>query len=309
LIFCFGRRRFRNLFERKDHVMKNEARQPDISGWNKIGPYAIISLISFLLGSLLLFFMVWKAEKLEALGLTGKLYYIILLPLGLSVAGFLFGVVQSYATYTGEQLGGKLVLGGPIVGFLLVVILGFVLVPDPSTFPLTVFVHGPGGPQDTVLQNSGEVLMDLGGDRQEAPIGKQGQAYFRALPANFRGQEVLAWVSSDKFESAEANKKYKLDRQAIYLAVRRKAGRIYGLVESEDPKCLAGIQLRVAGLVVVMNPDSGRFELSIPGDRLQDELVLDVTAPGCAPQHINVVPNSNEIRIMLHRVPAGSAKE
>jgi hypothetical protein len=129
------------------------------------------------------------------------------------------------------------------------------------------------------------------------------------VPANFRGQEVLAWVSSDKFESAEASKKYKLDRQAIYIAVRRKAARLYGLVESEDRKCLAGVQLQVAGLVVPVNPDSGRFDVSIPGDRLQDELVLDAIGPGCIPQHFSVVPNSNEIRITLHRAPVGSAKE
>jgi hypothetical protein len=190
--------------------MNNKAQQPNTSGWNKIAPYAIISLISFLLGTLLLFFMVWKAEKLVALGLTGRLYYIVLLPLGLSVAGFLFGVVQSYATFKGKQFGGTLVLGGPIVAFFLVVVLGFVLVPDPSTFPVTFFVHGPGGPQDTVLQTSGEVVVDLGGDRRKVAIGEQGQAYFPAIPASFRSQEVLAWVVSDKFESAEANKKYKL---------------------------------------------------------------------------------------------------
>jgi hypothetical protein len=178
-----------------------------------------------------------------------------------------------------------------------------------STFPMTIFVHGSGGPQDTVLQNSGEVLIDLGGDRQKAAIGDKGQAFFPAIPANFRGQEVLVSVSSDKFESVEANKKYKLDRQAIYLSVRRKAGRLYGLVDSEDPKCLVGVQLQVAGLAVPVNSDSGRFDVSIPGDRLQDELVLDATGPGCTPQHINVVLNSNELRITLHRSPAGSAKE
>jgi len=289
--------------------MRNGAQHVDTSAWKRVRLYAVISLVAFLLGTLLLFFMVWKAEKLVALGLTGRLYYVVLLPLGLSVAAFLFGVLQSYATFTGKQLGGNLVLGGPIVGFVLVVILGLVLVPDPSTFPVTVFVHGPGGPHDTVLQNAGEVLMDLGGDRQRTTIGERGVAYFRAIPASFRGQEVLAWVNSEKFESADASKQYKLDRQAIYIAVRKKAGRLSGIVESEDLKCLAGAQLRVAGLVVPLDPDSGRFELSIPGDLLRDELVLDVTGPGCTPQHINVVPDSNEIRITLHRVPAGSAKE
>jgi hypothetical protein len=179
-----------------------------------------------------------------------------------------------------------------------------------GTFPVTFFVHGPAGPQDTVLQNSGEVLMDVGGDRRKSPIGEQGQSYFPAVPTSFRGQEVLVWVSSDKFESAEAHKKYKLlEGQAIYIAVRRKAGRLYGMVESEDPKCLAGAQVRVAGFVVPVNPDSGRFDISIPGDHLQDELVLDATGPNCTPQHLNVVPNSNEIRITLHRSHSGSAKE
>jgi hypothetical protein len=289
--------------------MRNELPHPDTSGWNKIGPYAVISLISFLLGALLLFFIVWKAEKLVALGLAGRLYYIVLLPLGLSVAGFLFGVVRSYATFKGKQFGGNLVLGGPIVGFFLVVVLGFVLVPDPSTFPVTFFVHGPGGPQDTVLRNSGEVWVDLAGDRRKASISDQGQAFLPGIPANFRSQEVLAWVSSDNFESAEANKKYKLEGQAIYLPVRRKAGRLYGLVESEDPGCLSGVQLQVAGLAVPVNPATGRFDFSIPGDHLRDELVMDATGPGCAAQHFPVVANSNEIRITLHRSTAGSRKE
>src|SRR5260370_22307833 len=178
-----------------------------------------------------------------------------------------------------------------------------------STFPVTFFVHRTGGPQDSLLQNSGEVFVDLGGDRRKASIGEQGEAYFPAIPASFRGQEILAWVSSDKFESTEANQKYKLDGQAIYLAVRRKAGRLYGLVESEDLKCLTGAQIRVAGLVFPVSPDSGRFEISVPGSRLHDDLVLDVTGPGCTPQHFNVIPNSNEIRITLHRSPTGSAKE
>ena len=289
--------------------MKNQPHLANTGAWSKIGPYAIISLVSFLLGALLLFLMVWKAEKLVALGLTGRLYYVILLPLGLSAAVFLFGVVQSIATYKGKQFGGTLVLGGPVVAFLLVVILGFVLVPDLSTFPVTFYVHGPGGPQDIVLRNSGEVFVDLGDERRNVTIGDQGQAYFPAIPSNFRGQEVLASVSADQFEPVEANRKYKLDTQAIYIPVRRKSGRIFGLVESEQPKCVSGAQVQVAGITAPVNPSSGRFELSIPGDRLENELVLDVTGPGCASQHITVVPNSNEVRITLQPLSSKMSKK
>jgi hypothetical protein len=276
--------------------------------WAKIAPFAFISLASFLVGALLLFFMVWRAETLVALGLTGKFYYIVLLPLGLSVAAFLFGVLQSYATYHGHQLGGTLVLGGPIVAFLLVVILGFVLVPDPSTFPLTVYVHGPGGVQDTVLRSSGEVFIDLGGDRRRVPIGDQGQAYFPAIPANFRGQEVPVWVGSDRFESIAPGNRLRLDRVGIYLPVRRKAGRIFGRVESEDGSCLAGAQVLAAGLSAPVDQTSGHFELTIPGDRLEDDLEVQAVAPGCVSKGYKVVPNANEITITLGRHPAKSGR-
>jgi hypothetical protein len=275
-----------------------------LNPWAKIAPYAFISLASFAVGALLLFFMVWRAEKLVALGLTGRLYYIVLLPLGLSVAAFLFGVLQSYATYRGHQLGGVLVLGGPIIAFLLVVILGFWLVPDLSTFPVTVYVHGPGGVQAIVLRNSGEVFIDLGGDRRHVQIGDQGQAYFPAIPANFRGQEAPVWVVSDEFESMATGTRLKLDRAGIYLPVRRKAARIYGRVETEDCSCLSGAQVLVAGLSAPVDRISGHFELNIPGDRMHDDLELEAVAPGCVSQSYRVVPNANEITITLRRQPA-----
>jgi hypothetical protein len=269
--------------------------------WGKIAPFALTSLASFLLGALLLFFMVWKADKLVALGLTGRVYYIVLLPLGLSVAGFLFGVLQSYATYQGRQLGGKLVLGGPIIAFLLVVILGFFLVPDLSTFPLTVYVHGPGGPHDVVLRNSGEVFMDLGGDRRHVQIGDQGQAYFPAIPASFRGQEVRIWVDSEKFESIDPGKKLKPDGPNVYIPVRRKAGRISGRVRDENGDGISGAQVHVAGLSAAVDAASGHFELSIPGDRLQNGLELVAGAPGYASKSYQIVPSSNEISITLSK--------
>lgn len=275
--------------------------------WSQAAPFAILSLVCFLVGCLLLFFVVLKGEMLIALGLIGRLYYVVLLPLGLSVAGFLFGALQSYATYRGRHFGGMLRLGGPIVAFLLVVILGFVLVPDPSTFPLTVYVHGTGGPQDIVLRNSGEVFMDLDGDRRHVQIGDQGQAYFPAIPSGFRNQEVAVWVYSDKFESRDSNRKIKLDGHSIYLSVLRKAGHIVGRIESRESSCVSGGRISVADQSVVVDKLSGHFELTVPGNRLRDELELVVTAPGCQSRSYIVVPDSNEIVITLE--PGKSAKK
>src|SRR4029077_12469238 len=113
-------------------------------------------------------------------------------------------------------------------------ILGFVLVKPMTTFPLTVYVHGEGGPQDLVLRNSGDVLLDLGGDRRRQPIGADGQAYFPAIPSTFQGQEVPIGVASDAFELSAPKQKRRLNGDSIYLSVQKKAGHINGRVQDEN---------------------------------------------------------------------------
>jgi hypothetical protein len=268
----------------------------------EIGFYALISLISFLCGVGILGLMVWKATLLAGLGLTGNLYYLVLLPMGLSAAGFLFGVVRSYARYTGKHLKGMLELGGPIVAFLLVVVLGFVLVKPVATFPLTVYVHGEGGPQDLVLRNSGDVLLDLGADRRRQPIGAEGQAYFPAIPPTFRGQEVPISVESAVFEPSDPKQKCRLDGSSIYLSVQRKAGHLSGRVQDDNGNPIPNATIHVAGLSKVADP-AGHFEFVIPGKRLQPELELEAVATGYVPKHYKVVPNANEMVVQLTRTP------
>jgi SEFIR domain-containing protein/carboxypeptidase family protein len=269
----------------------------------EIALYALISLISFLSGVGVLGLMIWKADLLARLGLTGNFFYIVLLPMGLAAAGFLFGVVHSYARYSGKNLGGMLELGGPIVAFLLVVILGFVLVKPVTTFPLTVYVHGEGGPQDLVLRNSGDVLLDLGGDRRRQPIGAEGQAYFPAIPPTFRGQEVPIGVECATFELTDPKQKCRLDGSSIYLSVQRKAGHLSGWVKDEKGNPVPGATVNIAGLSKVTD-SAGYFEFAIPGHQMQGELQLEALAPGYAPVNLNsVVPGGNPLTIQLQRTP------
>jgi hypothetical protein len=264
-----------------------------------VARYAAVSLVSFLCGLVVLSLMIWKAEKLTALGLTGNLFYVVLLPLGLAAAGFLFGVLRSYATYRGQYLGGVLELGGPVVAFALVVIGGFVLVPNLATFPLTVYVHGERGPQDLVLRNSGNVVLRLGLESRKEPIGGDGQAYFLAIPANFRGQEVFAWVESEGFEVTGSQKR-RLVGPSLDMPVQRKSGRVFGRVRDENGSAVSGAEIRVAG-VSAWTDKEGPFEVAIPGDRMQPELDLDVVAPGYVSETERVFPGSNEMTITLYR--------
>ncbi|MGH8590415.1 MAG: carboxypeptidase-like regulatory domain-containing protein [Gammaproteobacteria bacterium] len=267
-----------------------------------IAPYAILSLGSFASGLVLVALLLWKGDKLTAWGLTGNFYYLILLPLGLTAAAFLFGAMRSYARYQGRQLGGALELGGPIVGFALVVIGGFVLVKNPATVPLTVYVHGEAGRHELVLRNVGYVMVDLGPDRRREPISDKGQAYFPAIPAGFRGQQVAVWLDADGYELVNPGTQPRLDGDSLYLAVRKTAGRISGRVQDEGGRPIAAAVLSVAGISATTDA-TGHFEVTIPANRLQPELPLQAIAPGFEPSHIHVVPGSNETTVMLKRSP------
>ena len=268
--------------------------------WSTIAPYAVLSLGSFLFFLLLLALLLWNAERLVALGLTGNLYYLVLVPLGLSAAAFLFGALRSYAQYRGKQLGGVLELGGPVVLFLLVLILGFWLPKPASNFPLTVYVHGPGGPQDLVLRGSGYIMLDIGGERKKRPIGNDGEVVFSEIPANFRGQEVPIALDADGYELVDAYQKANLTESSVYVEVRKKPARITGYVHDDEGKLLATVNIVVAGFTASTNQD-GYFELVLPGEQLQPSLTLKAVAPGFEPWSDTVVPNSNDVTITLHR--------
>ena len=277
---------------------ENPRDQSNSRSWKTIAPYAILSLVSFLCGLVLIGLLLWNAEKLVALGLTGNLYYLALLPLGLSAAAFLFGALRSYAHYSGTQFGGALELGGPVVAFLLVVILGFFLPPPASNFLETVFVHGAGGQQDLVLRSTGLVVIDIAGYRRKAPIDQDGAAIFPEIPANFRGQEVPVALDAEDYELVDPHLRLRLTPSSVYVEVRRKRGIINGSVRDDDGKPLAGVSVAVAGIKTLTN-ESGYFELAIPGDRIQPSMTLTAVAPRFVSWSDAVVSNSNDVMITL----------
>src|SRR5262245_22266937 len=142
-------------------------KEPESQMYEDVRSYAIFSAISFFSGMIILALILWKAEMLAALGLTGNLFYVLLIPMGLAAACFLLGVLRSVAIYTGKSFGFTITLGGPVVAAALVVWGGFKLPPPPlTTFEVTVFVQGPRGPEDRPLRGQGSIIMDLDGVRR-----------------------------------------------------------------------------------------------------------------------------------------------
>lgn len=263
--------------------------------------FALISLGCFLAGLVLVWVLIVKAELLVRLGLVGKLYYLVLLPLGLAAAGFLFGVLRSFAAFRGKVLNGVLRLGGPVVAFGLVVLGGFWLAPSPTPFSVTVFVHGEGGVQDIPLRRHGRVVLDLGADRRIEAIGDKGEASFSGIPESFRGQEApISLMDADGFAPIDANGRQRLDGPSLYLAVRRQAVTLQGRVQDGEGRPVHGANLRVRELTATSDPE-GLFHLEIPGGLVGENLSLSISAPGFEPWHETVTPGSNDLVVTLQR--------
>jgi hypothetical protein len=86
--------------------------------------------------------------------------------------------------------------------------------------------------------------------------------------------------------------------------VRKTPGHLIGRVQDEQGNPVAGATVTAAGISVITNV-SGGFDLSIPGDRVKNDLTLEVMANGYVPfpfrEHVTL--NSNDPTIILARRP------
>ena len=281
--------------------MAKQVKHPDKQPMSAIF-YAIISVVAliFSLGILVLF--IFMADDLVSKDLDQMVFYILLLPLGLSAGGFLFGVMRSYATYTGKTMGGSLTLGGPAVIVLLVVVGGFKLVPNTQSFNLTVYVHGPNSKQDLLLKGRGEVIIDLEGDRRKADITELGEAYFKGIPSNFRGQDVPITVEAERVQMANPEKQYTLSKQ-VYVAVEpdNSLAGLRGIVMDEEGDFMANVRVSVDN-IATQTDENGYFFLEIPPDKQRREQPLFLSKKGYITRNYTVKPETDEqIKIVMEK--------
>lgn len=259
--------------------------------------YALLAGAAFVAALILIGLLLWRADTLVRLGLEGRLFFVALIPLGLAVAAFLFGALKSYAAYKGEVLGGVLELGGPVVAFFLVPLLGFWLAPNPPAFAVTVYV------QRTDLANqpvaSGRVVLILDGDPRGAEVSTQGAAFFSGIPAHFRGQSVPVRIDGAAGYEA-AQDKIKLDAEGVRLAVRARPALFTGYVVDEQGNPVAGARIGMAGHET-RSGDNGYFKLTLPGPEVESGATLQILAPGYAPWSGQAVAGGSEIRVKLER--------
>lgn len=266
--------------------------------------YAVISLIAFVIGTGLLLLFIFKADDLVAQGIDEKVFYVLLLPLGLSAAGFLFGVMHSYAAYKGKILGGVLRLGGPVVLFLIVVILGFTLVPETGPFDFTIFLRDADG--KTVLKEEGVLKIILRTEQKIEKIDDKGSVDFKNIPAKFKNKEVVVEivVSGWQFTDHKTTTYCNLASSSATLIIERDDSLccVSGSVTDSHLNPVVGASIIVQGIEVETDKN-GRFFVSIPPDKQQKEQSLSVIKEGYKVWEQFIYPGTKvEVKVVLQKL-------
>jgi hypothetical protein len=255
------------------------ARSENVDHPQSAQAYAGMTLIGSAIGVGLLFFYVYQVPKLIQAGAQGQVFYLLLIPWGLSCAAFLFGAMRSYARFTYKRIGSVIELSGPVVLFCLVVIGGFKLVPpQPETFDLTVRAHAADGKEAII--KSGKITIDLENDRRTAAFGPNGEANFKGIPPKFMGATIQILPQADGYE--EKWLRGEVRGKVLDIALERAHLPLVLLHGTLMPAPARGEELKI---IVEGQPhealadEFGRFEIPVNGNR-GDRIRLRVYAKG-----------------------------
>lgn len=239
-------------------------------------------LISFGASAILVIF----GNKLGELGITEKIYYLILIPLGFGSAAFLSGAMRSYASYKSDSkpLYGKLELGGPIVIFIIVVGGGFYmpkLSEDATTFDLKVRIFSDERETSSFEKGIMRLYID-----EKTYLGNmyEGEVVFSTIPNEYHNKSARLEAIIEGYQLSKGGEvKISRDRQVIDLKVVKKpeylSTVVRGNVYDENGYPIENAVVNFAsGLAIGTTNKVGDFNLTIPseaGVRLPLTILVD----------------------------------
>lgn len=174
-----------------------------------------------------------------------------------------------------------------------------------ESFQLTIYIHGPKGKQDILLENKGKLIVDFDNDRRTAMIGENGRTNFGEIPKKFIDKEIGLGLQADGYELAEPDKKYKMDGRPIYISVKKdnSLGKISLTLKDPQGNPMEGAEILIGNDTIVHTDKYGILNLILP-ERMRVEnkqipYLLHFTKEGYMPVSEYYYTNAGGIEIRL----------
>lgn len=166
---------------------------------------------------------------------------------------------------------------------------------------LTVYVHGPKGSQDIVLEKKGKLIVDFGNRRDTRQIGEDGRTNFGEIDHRFLGKTIGLFMEAEGYEVTYPDSAYIYKGEPIYLAVKPdgQLGIVRGKVRSRDgASFLSNVLIEVAGTTT--STDSlGNFYMELPEEQWRNEYRLYARKNGYDIKEEKYYPKLGGIEIRL----------
>jgi len=257
-----------------------------------------VSLFFLLLAILMIMF----APDITGAGITKSIYYIVLIPVGLASAAFLFGALRSSAKYSGKTSYGSIELTGPVVIFCLVVIGGFYFATPDSEFLLTIRTNVVNEP-DKILSN-GIVFLDIGDQRIDKKLNENGEVSFSGVSSRFMGKPVNIITQIKGYKIKGSSSIPIPDSRVIYLELeeRRDSTLLRGRVINESGNPVDSVFIDIeSGLVSAVTDESGLFTIIIPAAKGETVLLTALKNGTTGYREFITVPDKGSIEVRFRK--------
>ena len=268
--------------------------------------YMVIAGICLAITIALLVVFVQKAPTLVAQGISNKFFFVLLVPLGLATAAFVFGGMRAYATISGKQNDTKWEVAGPAAGTLLVVVAGFLLVPDNPPFSITARFRDTDG--RLLTNGSATIYPGQKGDKQ--PITSAGDATYKEIADDFRGTRTRIDLEAPGYLLADPKKDYSLTPGVIAVDVKIDPTYVEPETESlvqsvvgvpDSTKALTHVIKALKSLKTKTLSEAQRSALleEFQSNNKAIQALLDTTPPNMEAQLDTLVPVARELQKLL----------
>jgi len=255
--------------------------------------YAWIAGGGLLVSIGLLLFLVFQADRVVAAGLDHRVFYVLLIPLGLAAGSFAYGAMASTGGFRGPLGRGEVKLTGPAVFAALVVAGGFYLVPDGGSVTLVVRVYS--GDQAGPAIAGAEVVLDAGQARSTGRTDASGQVVFAGVGRAASASGLTVAVTADGYESARRSLESVPANGVVEIGLTEVPVLLSGTVlERVSGQPAVGVVLNFASGAATDTTDSmGNFQVEIArtsGERVsvigvrRDTLGLNTEVPLGSPE-------------------------
>ena len=209
--------------------------------------------------------MILFAPNITGMGITKSIYYIVLIPVGLTSAAFLFGALRSSAKYSGQSSYGSIELTGPVVIFCLVVVGGFYFASPESEFLLTIRTNVVDEPEK--ILSHGSLILDIGDQRIDKQLSENGEVSFAGVPSRYLGKSVTIIPQIKGYKIKGSSLISIPDNRIIYLELeeRRDSTLLRGRVINEIGNPVDSVIIDIeSGLASAVTDANGLFTLVVP---------------------------------------------